>query len=259
MSLKSIRRTRWRVGMVAAAVAALLVAGMTVAVSAQAAAGCRVAYAVSAQWPGGFTANVSVTNLGDPINGWSLVWTFPSGQRVTQAWNATVTSSGDQATATNASYNAAIATNATVSFGFNGSWSGSNTAPTSFALNGVTCTGNVGGTTSPTASPPHRPRRPRRRRRRLRSRATRWRRWPRCSPAGTWATRSTPSPTRPPGATRRRPRPCCATCGRRGTRASGSRSPGATTTARRRTTPSTRPGSTASARSSTGRWPRAST
>jgi endoglucanase len=150
-----MRRTRWRLGLVAAATAGLVaVAGIVMATSAQAAVGCRVTYSAGSQWPGGFTANVGITNLGDPINGWSLVWTFPSGQQVTQAWNATVTSSGGQATATNASYNGAIATNATVSFGFNGSWSGTNTAPTSFALNGVTCTGSVGGTTPPTSSSP---------------------------------------------------------------------------------------------------------
>jgi endoglucanase len=65
-----------------------------------------------------------------------------------------VTMSGSQATAVNVSYNAAIATNATVSFGFNGSWTGSNTAPTSFTLNGVACTGNVGATTAPPTSAP---------------------------------------------------------------------------------------------------------
>nr|WP_184847466.1 cellulase family glycosylhydrolase [Allocatelliglobosispora scoriae] len=126
---------------------------MITAVSAQAAAGCRVAYAVSSQWTGGFTANVTVTNLGDPLTGWNLAWTFPSGQQVTQAWNATVTSSGAQVTAANMSYNGAVATNATVSFGFNGSWSGSNATPTAFTLNGVTCTGGVSGTASPTAGP----------------------------------------------------------------------------------------------------------
>jgi endoglucanase len=152
VSPKIVRRARWRVGTVAGGVAALLVAGMMVAANAQAATGCRVAYAVSAQWPGGFTANVDVTNPGDPVNGWTLAWTFPSGQRVTQAWNATVTSSGGAVSAANMSYNAIIATNATVSFGFNGSWSGGNAAPAAFALNGVACTGNVGGTTSPTAS-----------------------------------------------------------------------------------------------------------
>nr|WP_239087695.1 cellulase family glycosylhydrolase [Actinoplanes digitatis] len=126
------------------------------ATGAAAAAGCRVAYAVQSQWSGGFTANVTVTNLGDPINGWRLGWTFPSGQTVTQAWSATVTASGSQVTAVNVGYNAAIATNASVSFGFNGAWTGSNAAPTSFTLNGTACTGNVPSPT-PTTSPPSTP------------------------------------------------------------------------------------------------------
>ncbi|GIJ35564.1 cellulase family glycosylhydrolase [Micromonospora sediminimaris] len=151
----TLRRTRWRFGLVASGVAALLAgAGLITAGTAHAAAGCRVAYSAPSQWPGGFTANVAVTNLGDPLNGWRLTWTFPSGQRVTQAWNATVTSSGNDVTASNVSYNAALGTNQTASFGFNGSWSGSNTAPTTFALNGVTCTGSVGTTPPPTTTPP---------------------------------------------------------------------------------------------------------
>ncbi|MET8089063.1 cellulase family glycosylhydrolase [Micromonospora sp. NPDC005220] len=152
MNSQYIRTARRRVALVVGAVVMLLTAGLMVAGNAQAAAGCQVAYTVPSQWQGGFTADVKVTNLGDAVNGWSLTWTFPSGQRVTQAWNATVTSSGNQVTAQNMSYNAAIATNATVSFGFNGSWSGGNIAPTSFALNGVTCTGTV-GTPTPTPTP----------------------------------------------------------------------------------------------------------
>ncbi|MFB6397409.1 cellulase family glycosylhydrolase [Polymorphospora lycopeni] len=152
------RRTRWRNGLLASGLSVLLAAlGLTFAVSAQAAAGCRVVYTAPNQWPGGFTANVAITNLGDPLNGWSLTWTFPSGQQVTQAWNANVTSSGANVTATNVSYNGALATNATVSFGFNGSSTGANTAPSSFALNGVTCTGSVGPTTPPTTQPPTSP------------------------------------------------------------------------------------------------------
>jgi endoglucanase len=153
MSLQSIRKSRWRSPTIAATVAATLVAGTMVATSAQAAAGCRVAYTVTSQWPGGFTADVGVTNLGSPVNGWNLAWRFPSGQQVIQAWNATVSSSGGQVVATNMSYNAAIATNATVSFGFIGSWAGSNTEPTAFTRNGVACTGTVGPTATPTASP----------------------------------------------------------------------------------------------------------
>lgn len=126
-------------------------AAVTLPASA-AAAGCSVSYAVSSQWAGGFGANVTVTNLGDPVNGWTLDWSFAAGQTVTQYWNATITQNGGQVRATNVSYNATIGSNASVSFGFNGSWAGSNPVPVSFALNGVTCTG---GTTPPptTASP----------------------------------------------------------------------------------------------------------
>src|SRR3954454_9036171 len=126
-------RIRLRAGVVAGTAVALIAASWMVAVgAAQAAAGCRVTYTAPSQWPGGFTANVDITNLGDPVNGWNLAWTFPSGQRVTQAWNATTAQNGSQVTATNMSYNGSIPTNGTVSFGFNGSWAGSNTAPVSF-------------------------------------------------------------------------------------------------------------------------------
>ncbi|BEL04047.1 hypothetical protein Q0Z83_022380 [Actinoplanes sichuanensis] len=142
-------RFRRRSLVVAAAVIGLLAGTATTATSAQAATGCRVAYTVGAQWPGGFTGDVAVTNLGDAINGWKLTWTFPAaGQSVGQSWGADVVASGGAVTATNASWNASIATGGTVSFGFNGSWSGSNPVPASFTLNGVACTG---GTSTPPA------------------------------------------------------------------------------------------------------------
>ncbi|MGW3894133.1 cellulose binding domain-containing protein [Micromonospora profundi] len=133
------------------AVAAALPAGA-------AAAGCSVDYAVSSQWQGGFGANVVITNHGDAVSGWTLTWSYGAGQTVTQAWNATVTQSGAAVTATNVSYNGAIPANGTASFGFNGSWTGSNPAPTSFALNGVACTGGTTPTTpAPTTPPPTTP------------------------------------------------------------------------------------------------------
>src|SRR4051812_37755409 len=118
-----------------------------------AAAGCAVDYAVSSQWQGGFGANVSITNLGDPLSSWTLTWSYDAGQSVTQAWNATVTQSGSAVTAKNVGYNGSVATNATVSFGFNGSWTGTNPAPAGFALNGVNCTGAT-TPTSPSSPPP---------------------------------------------------------------------------------------------------------
>ena len=138
----------------AIATAAVVGAGVLVAVSAYAAAGCRVDYTVTNQWQGGFGANVTITNLGDPIDGWSLTWTYTAGQAVTQIWSATVTQSGGQVTATNVDYNRAIATNASTAFGFNGSWTTSNPVPSSFALNGTTCTGAVPPTSATTTTRP---------------------------------------------------------------------------------------------------------
>ncbi|BCJ47902.1 alpha-N-arabinofuranosidase [Actinoplanes ianthinogenes] len=121
-------------------------------------AGCSVGYTISSQWQGGFGANVSITNLGDPLSSWTLTWSYGAGQTVTQAWNATVTQSGSAVTAKNVSYNGSVGTGASVSFGFNGSWTGSNPVPSSFALNGVTCTGSTGpGSPSPSAPSPSAP------------------------------------------------------------------------------------------------------
>ena len=105
--------------------------------------GCTVVYSAPSQWPSGFTANIRITNLGPAINGWTLTWSFPGNQGVTQAWSAAVSQSGSAVTARNVDYNPRIATGATVDFGFNGSWNGSNPAPTEFRLNGTLCNGSV--------------------------------------------------------------------------------------------------------------------
>jgi len=55
------------------------------------------------------------------------------------------------------SYNGSVATNGTVSFGFNGSWTGSNPEPAGFALNGVACTGGVSGSPTPSSPSPSSP------------------------------------------------------------------------------------------------------
>ncbi|WP_422768833.1 cellulose-binding domain-containing protein [Plantactinospora sp. WMMC1484] len=150
-----MRLSRFRLfvaAMVPLAVAATVGAVSTTAASA--AAGCRVSYQVGSQWPGGFTGNVNVTNLGDPLSGWTLTWSFGAGQQVTQAWNATVSQSGAQVTARNVSWNGNLATNGSTSFGFNGSWNNnSNPAPTNFALNGTACNGTTQPTTGPNPTP----------------------------------------------------------------------------------------------------------
>ena len=139
---------------VAAAAAVAAAAGVLTALPASAAAGCSVAYTVSSSWPGGFGAGVTIKNLGDALTSWSLVWSYPAGQTVTQAWNTALTQNGSTVTARNAGYNGSVGTNATVSFGFNGAWTGTNPVPTGFSLNGTACTGGVTNpTTSPTTAP----------------------------------------------------------------------------------------------------------
>ncbi|MFI7038047.1 cellulose-binding domain-containing protein [Microbispora rosea] len=144
--------TKTGAGVIGALAAVAALAGVATAPTAQAATGCAVTYTTN-DWPGGFTAAVTIQNLGSAINGWTLGFTFPdSGQKVDTGWSATFSQSGQNVTATNVDYNAAIATDASVSIGFNGSWSGSNPTPASFTLNGVTCTGST-TTPSPTPSP----------------------------------------------------------------------------------------------------------
>jgi predicted carbohydrate-binding protein with CBM5 and CBM33 domain len=94
------------------------------------AGGCSVAYAVVGQWAGGFQADVRVTAGGSAINGWTVTWTFANGQQVGSVWGATVTSSGSTVTARNVAYNGTLAAGASTTFGFVGSWTGSNGPPT---------------------------------------------------------------------------------------------------------------------------------
>ncbi|WP_219910684.1 cellulose binding domain-containing protein [Saccharothrix carnea] len=142
-------------GAVVAAVTASLIAAAVTTAPAQAAAGCRVTYQVASQWTGGFGANVTVTNLGDPIPSWRLAWSFAAGQRVGQLWNGTVRQSGALVEVDSASWNGRLGTGASAGFGFNGSWSGSNPVPTDFTLNGTPCTGTtVTTTTTTTTTPP---------------------------------------------------------------------------------------------------------
>jgi mannan endo-1,4-beta-mannosidase len=104
---------------------------------------CKVGYSAQ-NWGGGsgFTASLTITNTGTAaVDGWTLAFTYADGQKVTPpGWSATYSQSGANVTATNLSYNRALAPNASVSIGFNGTYSGANTAPTSFTLNGSTCT-----------------------------------------------------------------------------------------------------------------------
>src|SRR6185436_573434 len=102
--------------------------------------GCQVTYTKSWEGGGGFGADLLIRNTGPAItSGWTLTFSFPNGQRVTNGWPVTFTQPAGSAqvtVASNAAWNQAIATNGTISAGFNGTYTTTNTAPSSFTLNG---------------------------------------------------------------------------------------------------------------------------
>jgi lysophospholipase L1-like esterase len=94
-------------------------------------AGCSAAYTKVSEWAGGFQGEVKVTNTGTTAtSSWSVAVTFANGQRITQLWNARTGSTGSPYTITNESYNNAVGAGGSATFGFLGSWAGTNANPT---------------------------------------------------------------------------------------------------------------------------------
>ncbi len=112
----------------------------TISPSGGGGATCTVTYVAQSQWTGGFVAQVTIANSGtSPINGWTLAFTFPGDQKITDAWNGAATQSGENVSITNESYNAAIAAGSNTTLGFQGTWTSSDATPTAFTVNGATC------------------------------------------------------------------------------------------------------------------------
>jgi len=145
---KKLRRQRWRPAAALLAGVALALTGTFTgslaggrAPSAYAAAiQCSVDYSVN-DWGGGFTANLTITNLGEPIDGWTLTYDYTENQRLQHGWSGGWSQDGQTVTVTNPPWNTRLATNASIQIGANFSYSGTNNEPESFALNGTTCTG----------------------------------------------------------------------------------------------------------------------
>ncbi|HEX6684655.1 MAG TPA: fibronectin type III domain-containing protein [Candidatus Limnocylindrales bacterium] len=111
---------------------------------------CTVAYTISDWGNGsGFTANLVVTNTGTaPISGWTLGFSFATAaQRVGHGWSATWTqpAASPDVTAANLDWNATIQPGASVTIGFNGSYTAAsgNPKPAAFTLNTNPCTSQI--------------------------------------------------------------------------------------------------------------------
>lgn len=102
--------------------------------------GCSATLTLQSAWATGYVMQPNaVTNSGTTtLNGWTVTFTLPAGHTITNAWNATVTVSGQVVTARGIpGQNATLAPGATTTWGFQATRAdGDTTAPSS----GVTCT-----------------------------------------------------------------------------------------------------------------------
>ncbi|WP_406467423.1 cellulose binding domain-containing protein [Streptomyces hirsutus] len=126
----------------AAALALPLTMLSSASTPAQAAAvQCSVDYRTN-DWGSGFTADLTLTNrAAEAIDGWTLTYGYAGNQQLVNGWNGSWSQSGKTVTVRNAAHNARIAAGGAVTTGAQFSYSGSNSAPASFAVNGTACTG----------------------------------------------------------------------------------------------------------------------
>ena len=123
-----------------------------VAVSASATGGSLTAtFTKTSDWGSGFEGSYTVTNgTASAVNSWSIVFTLPSGETATSAWNATFTALGNNSyrldSPTWAGPLAAGASAAAVGIEFTNTGS-TGTAPSACTINNAPCSG--GGTTPP--------------------------------------------------------------------------------------------------------------
>src|SRR5215469_3113766 len=149
-----IRSWRPRMGRgVAVLTAAVLGSAGLAAVAAvpvNAAPGCQVTYTVNSYWGTGFSIAITITTNAPAITSWTLGYSYSGNQQLAQGWSGNWSQSGKAITVTNAPWNGTLATAATTQIGANFSYTGTNTAPTAFTLNGTPCNGSSG---SPTPTP----------------------------------------------------------------------------------------------------------
>ena len=103
--------------------------------------GCDVEYLVNGTWPGGYNAQLWITNTGTKaITAWDVAWTFPAGQSVGNGWSATYTVVGGRQHARSLDWNTTIKPGERLTIGFIGATTGGAAEPLLFTLNGKGCT-----------------------------------------------------------------------------------------------------------------------
>jgi endoglucanase len=106
---------------------------------------CSVTYAIQSSWTGGFTATVTLSNTGSTtFGGWTVTWTYPGDEQITNLWNAYYTQTGETVSAHDPfDTGVTLAPGTSVSFGMQGTYTHSDAVPTAFSM-----TSDNGGTTT---------------------------------------------------------------------------------------------------------------
>jgi hypothetical protein len=91
--------------------------------------GCVADYTLVNAWPGGYQAQVTVTNPGaGALDGWSVTLDLPDGQTITSVWNGQLSQQGASATVASVGYNGSMSRDGSTTFGFNGGLAGATPA-----------------------------------------------------------------------------------------------------------------------------------
>jgi endoglucanase len=104
-------------------------------------AACHVSYSIVGNWGTGIEVNMVIENTGKTnLSSWTLGWTFPDNQAITYLWNGVASQTGETVTETNESDNGTVPAGGSIlGVGFVANYSGANSVPTNFRLNGVSC------------------------------------------------------------------------------------------------------------------------
>jgi hypothetical protein len=113
------------------------VAGPAGAARADATAACEVVYQ-SAQYTGGFTAAITVRNVGSQtIDGWTFRFPLDTSATVVEFWNADLLSATGEVAARDKQWNAVVRPGGSINVGFRAD--GTSGTPSRFAVNDLPC------------------------------------------------------------------------------------------------------------------------
>ena len=85
---------------------------------------CSATFKVNSAWPGNFQGEVTVKAGTSGVNAWTVRWTNPTGQSLSQLWSGVLDQGGSSVSVKNASWNGSLAANDTAVFGFLSTTSG---------------------------------------------------------------------------------------------------------------------------------------